>query len=75
MIIDAILDRKDGHPYTYETAKYIYDESMIFKMWHIADAFDCGDNADMQNALCDYIDYNNYNPEIKNYIRSVNWEI
>lgn len=28
---------------------------------------------DVRNALCQYIDENEYNPEIKKYINSVNW--
>lgn len=73
MIIDAILDRRDGSPYTMETAKYIYDEATLFKMNDLARAFDCGSNEDCQRELARYIDLNEYNPDLKKYIYSVDW--
>ena len=39
----------------------------------ITAAMDYGENSDVQKALCDYIDGNEYNPAIKDYICSVNW--
>ena len=74
MIIDAILDRKHGKPYnSYKVLKYIYDEAMFFKFDYIIGALDYGDEIDIKRALCNYIDSQNYNPAIKDYINSVNW--
>lgn len=39
----------------------------------ITAAMDYGTETDVQNALCGYILENGYNPEICEYIRSVNW--
>lgn len=39
----------------------------------ITEAMDYGDEADVKQALCNYIYDNNYNPEICNFINSVNW--
>ena len=64
MIIDEILDRKAGRPYN---AKAFYNYCM--------DYFDgLGDTiGDVQEALCGYILQQDYNPEICDYVRSVNW--
>ena len=74
MIIDAILDRRAcPQYYGEEEIKYILEEADIFGFNEIIRAFNTGDNRNVQNALCDYIDNNEYNPDIKAYIRSVNW--
>lgn len=39
----------------------------------ITRAMDFGEEADVKRALCDYIDRQEYNPNIKDYINSVNW--
>ena len=39
----------------------------------ITAAMDYGTEEDVKRALCDYIDRNDYNPDIKNYINSVAW--
>lgn len=72
MIIDLILDRKDGDPYV--DRKFYFD---VLGYGEIGDditrAMDYGTERDVKKALCDYIDNNEYNPAIKNYIHSVNW--
>lgn len=72
MIIDLILDRKEGTPYEPKT---FYNSCMGYD--DIADeitrAMDVGTEEDIKEALCAYIDNQSYNPEIKNYIRSVKW--
>lgn len=74
MIIDAILDRKDGLPYNEEeTLKYIYDESLMFGFDYIGQALDYGDNAAVQDALAKYIIDNNYNPDLVEYVKSQIW--
>ena len=78
MIIDLILDRKDGQEYN---AKDFYNEiseySGLFQGTasgvEIAEMLDNGTNKDVQKALCDYITENDYNPEIKDFVNSCNW--
>jgi len=73
MIIDAILDRKDGDEYTAEEMRYMYDQATFFGHVELARALDGGDNAHIVEELCKYIDNEEYNPEIKKYVRSVDW--
>jgi hypothetical protein len=70
MVIDLILDRKDGKPYN---AKEFYNQVTLYRDYVIAEALDNGENKDVQKALCDYIEHNGYNPKIKDYIKSINW--
>lgn len=72
MIIDLILDRKDGTPYE---PKRFYNSCMNYGgkfADEITRAMDAGTEEDVKAALCAYID-GEYNPEIKNYIHSVKW--
>lgn len=73
MIIDCILDAKED-PSSYD-AKEFYDYVMDgFKDFHyIARALDSGSNDDVREALCTYIDSQNYNPEIKDFVNSFDW--
>lgn len=82
MIIDLILDRKDddenGYGDNYKPHDFYMDcmgYNSIF--CGIADsilgAMDYGTNKDVQRALCAYIDKNEYNPEIKEYIVTKQW--
>lgn len=76
MIIDLILDRKDGQPYN---AREFYNDVMQYaETWPelanpIARAMDEGDENDVRRELCAYIDNQDYNPAIKEYINSVQW--
>jgi len=79
MIIDKILDRKDGEKYN---ARLFYIDtvksSTIFndnndRYNKIALALDSGDNKDVQKQLNLYIIENDYNPNIIEYINSVEW--
>nr|WP_314662073.1 hypothetical protein [uncultured Prevotella sp.] len=76
MIIDLILDRKDGVEYN---AKRFYEDCKNYESYNlgtngsISDAMDYGEESDVKRELCFYIDDNGYNPEIKDYINSVNW--
>lgn len=81
MIIDMILDRKgfeeDG-VMDYYNPKRFYDMMMAYgedggSGFAIARAMDCGTEDDVRRELCGYIDRNQYNPEIKDYINSVEW--
>lgn len=75
MIIDLILDRKDGVEYDerdfYHDVRR-YEETFNFEP-SISLAFDYGFNEDIKEALCKYIDENEYNEDVKDYINSVNW--
>ena len=74
MIIDAILDRRACPEYYGEREiEYILEEADIFGFNEITRAFATGNNRNVQNALCNYIDNNEYNPEIKDFVKSVNW--
>ena len=76
MIIDLILDRKDGDEYR---AGDFYFEVLSYRdIWPdisdpITRAMDYGTEADVRRELCKYIDEQGYNPKIKKYINSVNW--
>jgi hypothetical protein len=75
MIVDLILNRKDGEPYNAkDTYIYITEHESIFnKEYPISRAFDGGTNKDVQNALSQYITDGGYNSKIIDYIRSVDW--
>lgn len=73
MIVDIILDRKDGFKFGKEQLKDMYDESMMFGFDYLSRALDYGTEEDVKKALCRYIDEQDYNPNIKEYINSVNW--
>ena len=72
MIVDRILDRKDGVQYI---ARDFYHDMMEYGGCgiDIARAMDCGNEDDVKKELCRYIDVGEYNPKIKDYINSVNW--
>jgi len=75
MIIDLILNRKDG--YEYSARDFYYDVLGYRDIWPelsdpITKAMDSGTEADVRRELCKYIN-NGYNPKIKKYINSVNW--
>ena len=77
MIIDCILDRKwyeeIGKP-NYNPQQF-YNDCMEYggSGWYIARAMDFGTEDEVREMLCEYIDNNQYNPEIKDYINSVDW--
>lgn len=75
MIIDLILDRQDGTEYIPSIFyNDVREYENIFNLGsHISLALDYGTEADVKRALCGYIDSNNYNPEIKNFINNVDW--
>ena len=72
MIIDCILDRKDGVPYRPE--KFYRDIFGYGEIsFDITAAMDYGTENDVRNALCEYVLQNDYNPAICGYIHSVKW--
>ena len=76
MIIDIILDRKDGEP--YDAKKFYLDIMGYADIWPdlanpITRAMDGGTNEDVRKALCYYIVSQGYNPSICDYVNSVEW--
>lgn len=79
MIIDLILDRKNGrrysaHDFYLEVRKY----ERLGVGTHCEDisiAMDYGDNRDVQCVLCQYIQRNRYPADIEDYIRSQVWVV
>lgn len=72
MIIDLILDRKNGSPYN---AREFYNDVMAYEEgsdYKISRALDGGSEKDVKKALCEYV-MGEYNPKICNYINSVSW--
>lgn len=74
MIIDVILDRKGGSNYspllilTYTDSR-VYGDSFDY----ILHAFQDLDEDKVKVALKRYIDEQEYNPKIKEYVDSVDW--
>ena len=78
MIIDLILDRYHDGNYQYDPEQFYrdvrdYRESFPNLSDPITLAMDYGEEADVREALCRYIDRADYNPRIKNYINAVRW--
>lgn len=81
MIIDEILDRKCWEEEGYDVYNahdfYMYCMKASTVCGRIGDeitsAMDYGENEDVQNAICNYIINNEYNPQICDYVRSKNW--
>ena len=73
MIIDLILDRKDG--VTYDPREFyweVWDYRTDFSVL-ICAAFDLKDEDVIKSALCLYVKKNDYSEHICDYINSVNW--
>ena len=77
MIIDLILDRKDGMEYDprefYNGVCGYMEGNTEGIAADIARAMDGGTESDVKRELKKYIDWGEYNPEIKGYIDSVTW--
>lgn len=76
MIIDLILDRKDGSPYNAREFYWDvlqYESIFDFDCYGISRAMDYGTNKDVQNALCKYIREQQYNPNICDYVKTQDW--
>lgn len=73
MVVDAILDRRAGVEWDFSCLKYMYDTAVFFDFTDLARAIDSGEEVDVKRELGRYIDRGGYNPEIKNYIQSVEW--
>lgn len=72
MIIDLILDRKDGA--TYNAREFYYAVMEHGKVGHlITEMMDEGTELSVKAALCRYIVENGYDNKVCEYIISVNW--
>lgn len=75
MIIDLILDRKDGlayNPISFYNSCKRYEKSFGFH-FSISRAMEGGVEQKVKHLLCEYIFSQGYNPEICDYVNSVNW--
>ena len=73
MLIDIILDRKDGNEYNPK-AMYNYCMGYDYASYqNVTRALDAGSEEDVKRALCAYIVDNGYNLEILSFIMSLNW--
>lgn len=74
MIIDVILDRKDGANYS-PLLILAYTDNRVYgnDFEYILHAFQDLNEDKVKEALKRYIDVQEYNPEIKEYIDSVDW--
>lgn len=74
MIIDLILDRKEGTSYEPERFyRMVRDYDVQPFSNNICYMMDYFGNRLVQKALCEYVIGCGYNPEICNYINSVCW--
>jgi hypothetical protein len=76
MIIDLILDRKNGVQYDarqFYNGVMSYIDTMPEIATPIADALDGGTEEQVKNALKEYILNEGYNTGILNYIDSAPW--
>lgn len=75
MLIDLILDRKDGQEYNAkEFYNAVMDYTDVFQSYiPVAQALDGGSEADVIAELCNYIQNEGYNEDICKYVSSVNW--
>jgi hypothetical protein len=73
MIIDLILDRKDGSV-EYNPKEFYNDVIHYGDIGNeIANALDGLEEEEVRKALCDYVIDNEYSPKICEYINSVKW--
>ena len=76
MIIDLICSKKElknNKPLSPESIRYILEECRIFEFDEIAAAVTSRNNDATKKALCNYIDRNEYNPDLKDFINNTIW--
>lgn len=76
VIIDCILDRRDGEAYGVEYSPHDFYVSVMRygEIGHgITAAMDYGEEEDVRRELCKYIIDNDYNPEICEWVNAQNW--
>lgn len=73
MIIDLILDRKDGQPYSPDAfAKRMERYGSLYAECFL-NSFDTDDEPSAKAALCDYVLANDYPQTLIPFIRSCRW--
>lgn len=72
MIVDLILDRREGKKYK---ASAFYRSCVAYGDvgTDITAAMDYGSEKDVKDALKQYIEDQEYNPDIKSFIDAVDW--
>lgn len=73
MIIDTIMDRRDGCAYGHDDMTYMHEEAETFGFVDLARALDSGSEDDIRRELCRYIDDGGYRQDVKKYVNSVDW--
>ena len=73
MIIDLILDRKDGNSYNAREFYFSVLEYGGPNAERITRAMDSGTEQHVKHELCAYILENDYSPEICDYINGQSW--
>ena len=76
MVIDLILDRKDGDEYNpneFYNGVMGYLDVFPEIVIPIAEAMDYGEESDVQRELCAYVENGEYSSDICDYIKSVKW--
>lgn len=75
MLIDKILDRRDGEEYSpRDLYNYLQEEGEVFAFyWDYARIMDEGTEKEMQDALCEYVTASGYRLDVCDYVRSVDW--
>lgn len=76
MLIDLILDRRDGCPYDPVLFAFsVNDYNAVFPelCGPVLAALSSHDDSKIKAALCAYVVAGGYNPEICKYINSVSW--
>lgn len=73
MLVDIILDRKAGERYNAREM-YLYCQDSVFPFYRkVAEVMRNGTEEQIKELLCSYIKEEMYNPNICDYINSVNW--
>lgn len=77
MIIDLILDRKDGQEYNpqefYFSVKQYICSAGAATVLDITEAMESGNDNRVKTALISYVLENEYSTEVAHYILSQNW--
>lgn len=72
MIIDCILDRRDGSLYSPDDFyRNVFAYGEVGE--DITKAMDFGTEQDVKSAICEYIIRNEYDPDICGYVWSNRW--
>lgn len=78
MIIDVILDRKDGWRFVAgEFKRYVLKESVYFGFKYFSEAYSISSDTDreyfVKRAIIKYIVENGYNINIIHFVLAVDW--